>query len=111
MPFEKYDYCRKVFNGSDLEYLMGNAEMGGLADIRGLGFEKLWFTDVWENAEERKSVTGPLFWSDELSGRDFSKSEFQNRLSLKDGIYETSVKFKDLAACTMSASRSPSPGR
>ena len=41
MPFDKYDFVRTEFNSDDMGYLLGNAEIGGIADINGLGFEKV----------------------------------------------------------------------
>lgn len=92
MPFDKYDFIRTEFKSGDMGYLLGNAEMGGIADIDGLGFEKLWFTDVWEDDEARKYFPNLQFHSDELEKYDLEKSSFRNRYRLKDGVYETEVK-------------------
>jgi len=91
MPFEKYDFVRNEFNATDMGCLLGNAEMGGIADINGLGFEKLWFTDVWEDDEARKFFPNLQFTSKELETHDLEKGEFNNRYRLNDGVYETSV--------------------
>jgi len=95
MPFHKYDFVRTQYNPDDIGYLLGNAEMGGIADNTGLGFEKLWFTDVWENDRARKYLPGIRFSCKELRKRDLEKSTFQNRYRLKDGVYTTSVLFDD----------------
>ncbi|MCB9258488.1 MAG: hypothetical protein H6612_03965 [Ignavibacteriales bacterium] len=89
MPFDKYDFIRNEYNSTDMGYLLGNAEMGGIADINGLGFEKLWFTDLWEDAEARGFFPNLQFHSKELDTYDLEKSEFRNRYRLKDGVYST----------------------
>lgn len=95
MPFDKYDFVRNEYRKSDMGYLLGNAEMGGIADNTGLGFEKLWFTDVWEDDQARKSL-GPIRFScAELENRDLNTSNFRNRYRLKDGVYTTTVSFDD----------------
>lgn len=95
MPFEKYDFLRNEYNPKDIGYLLGNAEMGGIADNTGLGFEKLWFTDVWENDRARKFLPGLRFTCDELKKRDLKQSDFNNCYRLKDGVYTTTVSFED----------------
>ncbi|MBT6030970.1 MAG: hypothetical protein HOH19_00200 [Kordiimonadaceae bacterium] len=93
MPLEKYDFNRTTYNPEDLKYLMGNAEMGGLADLKGLGFEKLWFTDVWRDKAARMPVNGPILYNSEYATK--IPSQYTQNLSLKNGILSTIVKFSD----------------
>ena len=48
IPFEKYNFRRDKYQITDLPYQMGNNEMGGLAHLSGLGFNNLYFADVWD---------------------------------------------------------------
>jgi len=89
MPLPDYDYIRTAYNSTDLEFIMGNAEMGGLADIRGLGFEKLWFTDVWENPEARRAVPGPMLSCSAYSDSGLRNGTFRTMLQIKNGILST----------------------
>jgi len=95
MPFEKYNFIRTSYNEKNFEFQMGNAEMGGLTDKRGLGFEKLWFTDIWSDKQWRKPLPGPLLFNPDYAQRDFSNSEFHHELNIKYGIANTKVCFSD----------------
>lgn len=95
MPLDNYGYERDHYETRDLEYLLGNAEMGALSNNKGLGFEKLWFTDMWSDKVWRKSLQGPLLINDELEKRNFTNAEFIHKLSIKNGIQDTKVVFPD----------------
>lgn len=95
MPFEKYNFVRTRYNEKDFPYQMGNAEMGGLTEKRGLGFEKIWFTDVWGDKQRRKPLSGPLLNNPDYESRDFASSTFHHELNIKYGITTTDVQFPD----------------
>lgn len=95
MPFGKYNFIRNSYREQNLEFLMGNGEMGALADKKGLGFEKLWFTDLWANKEWRKSLEGPVLFNADYINRDFQDASFHQELNIKNGILGTSVCFGD----------------
>ncbi|GEM_PF-1168425 len=93
MDLERYNFVRMGFSSSDIEYLMGNGEMGGLADTRGLGFKRLWFADVWKNSEERMDLYGPLFACSQFRNLDYSKADFKSELNIRNSICTTEVNF------------------
>lgn len=95
IPFEKYNFRRKQFKAKDLPYLMGNNEMGGLAHLSGLGFEKLFFTDVWDTEKSRMGLPGPLLIHENINPGDMETGDFENELTLKEGILTTQVTLND----------------
>ena len=95
MPMEKYNFRRDAYDPDDLEFLMGNGEMGGWVAKDGLGFEKLWFTDVWENCETRKSLPGPkLILMDQPSSNSIPTA-YHSDLNIRNGILKTKVAYID----------------
>lgn len=95
MPFDRYDFVRTAYKADEIGYLLGNAEMGGIADATGLGFEKLWFTDLWESDRARRPLTPLRLSCEQLTGRRLSDAAFSNRYRLKDGMYKTRATFND----------------
>ena len=90
MPFEKYHFERTQFNSEDQELLMGSGEMGGWVSNNGLGFEKLWFADVWKNNIERKSLPGPKLILVNNGINSNNASDYTSELNIKNGILSTS---------------------
>ena len=92
MPFQKYNFTRNEYHNDEVDYLMGNAEMGGLASKDGLGFNKLWFADVWENVEARKSIEGPKLVPHNFEIIEAQTTNYNSVLQIKNGILSTSLK-------------------
>ena len=97
IPFEKYNFRRVAYRRSELSYQMGNNEMGGLAHNSGLGFEMMYFADVWRTHIARLGMEGPLLTCDRFTDEDLEKSLFKNELTLKEGILYTKVAFGENA--------------
>ncbi|MFW6370910.1 MAG: hypothetical protein ACOC10_06865 [Bacteroidota bacterium] len=95
IPFEKYNFKRATYKKDDLPYQMGNAEMGGLVSKSGLGFEKLYFADVWDTEKSRMALPGPLFSNAEISPEKLGQADFENELTLKEGILTTKAKYQE----------------
>lgn len=95
MPLENYNFSRDAYKPGDLEFLMGNGEMGGLVAKDGLGFEKLWFTDVWDNYETRKSLPGPKLILVDQPSQDTMPAAYHAVLNIGNGILTTHVGFKE----------------
>ncbi|HKK63888.1 MAG TPA: hypothetical protein VJ951_15085 [Bacteroidales bacterium] len=94
IPFEKYNFKRATYKKADLPNQMGNAEMGGLVSKSGLGFEKLYFADVWDTEESRMALPGPIFSNAEISPEKLGQADFENELTLKEGILTTKAKYQ-----------------
>jgi len=95
IPFEKYNFKRNTYKVTDLPYQMGNSEMGGLVNLSGLGFQKLYFSDVWDTERSRMFLPGPLVFHQHINDNSLANSNFTNELALKEGILNTHVKFQD----------------
>ncbi len=86
----KYSFSRNEYNSSEIGILLGNAEMGGLADKLGLGFEELWLAELWENEWQRKPMHGPLL---KLENFGDSIVNYSQTLDISNGILSTKVIF------------------
>lgn len=92
MPFEKYNFVREQFTTDHIGLLMGNAEMGGLAANDGLGFEQLWFTDVWADRTKRIALQGPRLV---LMANESAVADYKTELSIKDGVLSTQMVYEN----------------
>ncbi|KPL14142.1 MAG: hypothetical protein AMS26_11775 [Bacteroides sp. SM23_62] len=95
MPMERYNFIREVYAPDDLEFLMGNGEMGGWARKDGLGFENLWFTDVWEDSVARKSFPGPKLTLLDQPLQDSIPETYRTELNIRNGILTTHLTYKE----------------
>jgi hypothetical protein len=86
-----YSILRKEWKPEQVRLLLGNAELGGLANYNGLGFEKLWGAAFWADSSSRFFMSGP-----ELSGLISQKDipvSYASMLGLEDGILQTSIDY------------------
>ena len=101
----KYTIERSKYDAGDITLLMGNAEMGGRAHLSGLGFDQLYFSDLWRNNFSRFPIFGPSFIvgkkntienKSTINRREtFERGEVQTysqKLSLEDGVLTTQMK-------------------
>ena len=95
MPLEEYNFIREDYQPDDIEFLMGNGEMGGWVSKDGLGFEKMWFTDVWLDSETRMSLPGPklILENEQIVFQD--PLNYKTELNIRNGILTTSVELGD----------------
>lgn len=98
MPLSRYSFERTAFNDRDMPYLMGNGEMGGLADLKGLGFERLWFANLWSDAEARRPLPGLLLIPVGVSKVPDTALSFSSRLDIETGILSTRLSSPDFGA-------------
>ncbi|MDW3211451.1 MAG: hypothetical protein R8N23_16390 [Reichenbachiella sp.] len=96
MPLRQYNFHRESYDSVALRYLMGNAEMGGLVDLNGLGFDQLWFTDLWEDSIRRKPLDGfRLVKTDHFKNEQLVNAHFDQVLDIKSGVLTTKVESKN----------------
>lgn len=81
------------YQRSNIPLLMGNNEMGGLADPQGMGFYEIWFTDVWEDIDSRKSLPGIMFESWNFAR--MTPRDYDQHLDLRNGRLTTRVIFEN----------------
>ena len=91
MPLEKYNFLREEYKADNQKLLMGNGEMGGWVSNDGLGFEKLWFTDLWENDKARKFLHGPKLTIKNKGYQKDNLNNYRSELNLRNGVLSTSV--------------------
>jgi len=102
----KYSFIRSEYDQSAIGLLMGNAELGGLADVSGLSIQKIWGADLWNNEDERMAVDGPALSCDEFTGSK-KPTTYRQELGLADGvlktraIYETDSGYEAEFFCSM----------
>jgi len=88
---QQHSIVRKEWKPEQVRLLLGNAELGGLANYNGLGFEKLWGSAFWTDSSKRFFVSGP-----ELSAlRDLKDVpvSYTSTLGLEDGILTTQLDY------------------
>ena len=89
----RYAFVRTAYDPAALGLLLGNAELGGLANVAGLGIPKLWAADVWKDAQARESIDGPVMVCDEF-GPERQPAAYRQTLSLADGVLTTTVGYE-----------------
>jgi len=88
---QQHSIVRKEWKPEQIRLLLGNAELGGLANYNGLGFEKLWGAAFWADSSKRFFVSGP-----ELSCLKQQKDipvSYTSSLGLEDGILATQIDY------------------
>lgn len=90
----KYAFVRTTNDASAVGLLMGNTELGGLADVAGLRIPTLWGADLWSNDGTRMAVAGPGLACDEFSGRG-QPASYRQELGLVDGVLHTRAVYAD----------------
>jgi hypothetical protein len=88
---QKHSIVRNVWKPEQIRLLLGNAELGGLANYNGLGFEKLWGASFWADSSKRFFLAGP-----ELSCSKQQKNIpvlYSSTLGLEDGILKTQIDY------------------
>ncbi|HEX8549366.1 MAG TPA: hypothetical protein VF691_20565 [Cytophagaceae bacterium] len=88
-----YRFIRNNYQQSSTPFLLGNAEMYGLVDQEGGGFDHVWYTDVWEDYSTRKAISGPLFEC--VSKKSEQISNYNQEIKLDEGVVRTSVVYAD----------------
>ena len=82
---------RKEWKPEQVRLLLGNAELGGLANYNGLGFEKLWGAAFWADSSKRFFMTGPELISP--AKQNEIPVSYSSTLGLEDGILKTQIDF------------------
>ena len=88
---QQHSIVRKEWKPEQVRLLLGNTELGGLANYNGLGFEKLWGATFWADSSRRFFMSGP-----ELSSPIRPKKipvSYISALGLEDGILKTQIDF------------------
>jgi len=92
---KKHAYERTEYDPDIIGFLMGNGEMGGVADNGGLGFERLWLADLWRDPQTRIPLYGPLLKCDRYNAREQKPVGYSQRLDLHRAVLTTRVDFAD----------------
>ena len=88
----KHSFERTRLKLSEIGFLMGNAEIGGLANHFGTGLKYLWLSDLWEDEKSRLPLTSPVIECADFFGHP---TIYRQTLSLIDGVLRTRVIFDD----------------
>lgn len=86
-----YSIDRTEYSGDLIPLLMGNAEIGGLADPLGRGFYQLAATDAWRDSTARNSVPGVMLKFIGLGNE--KPSTYHQHLDLVNGVLKTQVNY------------------
>jgi len=89
---ENYTFQRTVYRPSEIGLLMGNGEMGGMADHAGRGFGRLWLADLWTNVVTRIPMYGPMLTCQAYDPNNAGLN-YRQTLDLRDGVLTTRVDF------------------
>ena len=84
----KYAFVRTAHDPGAIGLLIGNTELGGLADVSGLVIPKLWGADLWKDEKTRRAVDGLALQCDEF-GADRQPAVYRQELGLADGVLRT----------------------
>jgi len=86
---KQYSFVRNKYEPTEIGFLMGNNNMGGLADHSGLGFKEIWLNSLWKNGWTRIPLQGPYLTCEELSKNNVS--EYNQNLNIRNGVLSTKV--------------------
>ncbi len=92
---DRHSFSRGSFNPDDLELLAGNGEMGGLVRRDGLGLDRIWAADLWENESNRIPLSGLGISWHAVEFNEASLVRYSQTQSLRDGVVRTEVKLRD----------------
>lgn len=84
----KHSFARAKYDATAIGLLLGNSELGGLADGSGLFISKIWGADLWKQDNERRAVDGSGLVCDEFSVSN-NLPVYRQELSLRDGVLKT----------------------
>ena len=88
---EHYSIDRNEYSGDLIPLLMGNAEIGGLADPLGRGFYQMAATDAWRDSTSRSPVPGIMLKFIGLGNE--KPSVYHQHLDLVHGLLTTRVSY------------------
>ena len=85
---EKYSFVRTTYDAGAIGLLIGNTELGGMADAAGLALPRVWGADLWQHEAKRRSVEGFGLQCDEFGGTN-QPTAYRQALGLADGVIRT----------------------
>ena len=88
---QQHSIVRNEWKPEQVRLLLGNAELGGLANYNGLGFEKLWGSAFWTDSSKRFFVSGPELSA--LTDLKVVPVSYTSTLGLEDGILKTKLDY------------------
>lgn len=88
---QKYSPSYTTYDASRLPFLMGNQEMGGLADPLGRGFFEIWLNDLWKSPTERMGLQGLMLESPQIINK--TPVSYRQQLDISNGIQSTDVSY------------------
>jgi hypothetical protein len=74
--------------------LIGNSELGGMADAQGLGVPTIWGAAIWSRREARAPMGGLTLACDQF-GSDRVPTLYRQWLSLEDAVLRTTFRYQD----------------
>lgn len=91
----RYHFICDDWHRDGLPFLMGNNEMGGLANADGTGFPFMWFADVWKHESARTSLAGFQLSNSLISKQ--TPDHYSQKLNISNGILRTRFSATDLS--------------
>lgn len=90
----KYSFVRTEYDPGAIGLLIGNTELGGMANASGLAIPKVFGGDLWKNPVDRMSVKGPELTCAEFPA-DRKPTAYRQELGLADGVIRTRAVYED----------------
>jgi hypothetical protein len=94
---EKYGMRRTQYDEKETRWLLGNGQMGGLADQDGTWIPSLFPADLWTSPASRTEINSPRIAPKDALAKDLVArgAKYSQSLDLRDGVLVTRCETRD----------------